>query len=103
MQKDIRTSRHLVLAQIGDDELLTIQFVSALNARGSDRMTLRCVTADDQYEVSFPHVEKGAEITAIPYGAEQSDSCRRLAISGTVVNIVRADHSPGQFLHEIAF
>src|SRR5438270_4996000 len=103
MQEEICTSRHLVLAKIGDDKLLSIQFVSTLNARGSDRMTFRCITSDDEYEVCLPHIGDRAGVAAISNGTEEPNSCRRLAVSGTIVNIVCSDHSSGQLLHQVAF
>src|ERR1700683_4293529 len=50
VQEEVSASRHLVLAQIGYDEFLAVKFVGALHTSGKHRMTLRRITADDQYQ-----------------------------------------------------
>src|SRR5260370_28649972 len=102
VQEEVCAPRHFMLTQVGDNELLPVQFMSALHACGNDRMTLRRVAADDEYEVGLLHVGDGTRIAAVADGPEQTHGCRRLAIAGTIVDIVRANHGSRQLLHEVA-
>ena len=50
MQEHIRAPRHLVLAKVGDDQLLAVHLVGALDARRQHRMALGGIAADDQHQ-----------------------------------------------------
>ena len=103
VQEEIGAPGHFVFAQVGYDELLPVQFVTAFDAGRNDRMTLRRIAANDEHQVGLLHVGDGTRVAAVAHGAEQTRGRRRLAVAGTVVDIVRADHGPRQFLHQIAF
>src|SRR5882757_8035544 len=70
MQEEVRAPCHFMFTQIRDNELLPVQFVSALHPGGNDRMTLRCVAANDENKVSFLHVGDGTRISAVADSAE---------------------------------
>jgi hypothetical protein len=50
MQEKVGAFRHFMLAQIGDEKLLTAQLMGPLYAGGQDRVALRCIAADDNYK-----------------------------------------------------
>src|SRR6266567_2046005 len=92
-----------MFAQVGHNELLAAKFVGPFHAGGQDRMCLSGVAADDDDEAGVFYVPDGAGIATVTDGAEQTHRRRRLAITGTIVHIVRADDGSGQLLHKIAF
>jgi len=51
MQEDVRSPCHLILTQVGDDQLLAAQLVGLLDARGQHGMALRSVAADDYHQM----------------------------------------------------
>src|SRR6202049_1531010 len=92
-----------MFTQIRDYEFLPVQFVSALHPGGDNWMTLRCVAANDENKVGLLHVGDGTRIAAVADSAEQTLGRRRLAVAGTIVDVVRANHASRQLLHEVAF
>src|SRR6266404_5781950 len=77
--------------------------MSALHSRCDNWMTLRGIAPDDEYKVSFVHIGNRARIAAIADSAEQTHGRGSLAIARTIVDIVGANHGPGQLLHQITF
>ena len=102
VQEDVRTPSHFVLAQIGHDKFLAVEFVSALYARGEHGMALRRVAANDQHETRVLDVVDGAGIATVADGAKQPHGGGRLAIAGAVVDVIGTDNGARQFLHEVA-
>ena len=100
-QEEVGALRHLVLAQIDDDEFLAVQFVRPLDARGDYRVRLRRVGADNQHEVRHADVRDGAAVAAVADGAEEAGGGGSLAVARAVVHIVRADDGAGKFLNEV--
>ena len=103
MQENIGAPRHLVLPQVGDDQLLAVKLVRPLDARSQHGMTLCRVAADDHNQVRLFNIRDRTRISAVAHGPKQAGGRRRLAVPRTVIHVVRADHRPGQFLHQIAF
>ena len=103
MQEEIGAARHLVFAQIGDDQLLAAQLVRALDARRQHGMALRRVAADDHHQAGLLDILDRTRIAAVADRAEQSRRRRRLAVARAVIDVVRADHRARQLLHQIAF
>ena len=103
MQVNVGAVRHLVFAQIGDDQLLPAQFVRALDARRQHRVTLRGVAADDDHQCRLLDVGDRARIAAVAHGSEEAGGRRSLAIPRAVIHVVGADDRPRQLLHQIAF
>ena len=66
-------------------------------------MGLGGVAADDDDEAGVFYVLDGAGIAAVTDRAEQTHRGRCLAITGTIIHVVRADHGPRQLLHKVAF
>ena len=102
MQKQIGAPGHLVLAEIGHDQLLAVEFVRALDARRDHRMALGRVAADDEHQVGLLDVRDRARIAAVADRAEQAHGRRRLAVARAVVDVVGADDRAGQLLHQVA-
>ena len=102
-QKEIGAARHLMLAQIGDDQLLAAQLVGALDARREHRMALRRVAADDENKVGLLDVGDRTGIAAVADRAEEARRGRRLAVARAVVDVVGADDGARQLLHQVAF
>ena len=103
MKEEVCASCHLMLTQVGDNELLPVQFVRALHPCRNDRMTLRGIAANDENQISLLHIGNGTGIASIAHGAEQAHGRGRLAITGTIIDVVRANDGPRQLLHQIAF
>ncbi len=70
MQEDIGTPRHFILAQVRDDELLTMKFVGAFHAGSENRVAFRGVAPYDQHEVSLLDVGDRTGISAKPNRAK---------------------------------
>src|SRR5258708_33851793 len=103
MQKEICTPRHLVLAKVGNNQVVPVQLVSTRDTRRCDRMTVSGVTANNEDQVRLSHIGDRAGIATITNRAEQPHSCRRMAIARTIIDIVCTGYSSCQFLHEITF
>ncbi len=103
MQEKVSAFRHLMFAQIGDDEFLTAQLVGLLYAGSQDRVALRRIAADDNYKAGVLNVLDGPRIATVTDRAKEAHSCRRLAVAGAIVHIVRADDRARKLLHEVAF
>src|SRR6266853_5815412 len=103
VDEEVGAFGHFMLAQVGHDKFLAAKFVRPFYAGGQDRMGLGGVTADNDDETGIFDVLNGAGIPTIPYRTEETHRSRGLAITGTIVHVVRADHRTGQLLHEIAF
>jgi hypothetical protein len=96
-QVEIGPPRHFIFTQVGDDELLPVQLVGALHARGEHGMALGGVAADDQHQIGLLDIGDGARIAAVADRAEQPVGGRRLAISRAVVDIVGPDTARASF------
>ena len=70
LKEEIGAFRHLMLAQIGDDQLLPAQLVGPLDAGGQDRMGLRRIAADDEDEPGVLDVPDRSGIAAVTNGPE---------------------------------
>ena len=103
MDEQIGALSHFMLAQVGHYELLAAKFVRPFHAGGQDGMRLGGVAANDDDEAGIFYVLDGTGIATVTHRAEQAHRGRGLAITGTIVHIVRADDGAGQLLHEIAF
>jgi hypothetical protein len=64
-------ARHLVLAQVGDNQLLPAQLVGALDARRQHRMALRRIAADDQHQPGLLDVGDRTGVAAVTHRAEE--------------------------------
>src|SRR4029077_15788590 len=91
MQEKVGAFRHFMFAQIGDDKLLTAQLVGPLYASGQDRVALRRIAADDNYKAGVINVLEGPKIDTVTHCTKEALSCRRLAVAGAIIHIVRAD------------
>ena len=103
MQKYIRAPRHLVLAQVGDNQFLPAKLMRALDARRQHRMALGGIAADDQHQLGLLDVGNRAGIATIANRSQQPRSCRGLAVARAVIHVIGADHGAGQLLHQVAF
>src|SRR5882672_3107963 len=70
MQEQISAAGHFMLPEVGDNELLPAQLVSAFNTAGQHGMTLGGVAANDEDKVGLLDVGDGAGIAAVADGAE---------------------------------
>ena len=53
MEEHIGALGHLVLAQVGDDQLLAVHLVGTLDARREHRMAFGRIAADDQHQAGL--------------------------------------------------
>src|SRR6267142_2347434 len=81
MQEEIGTPCHFMPTQIRDNEFLPVQFVRALHPGGNDRVTLRCVAANDKNKISFLDVGDGTRVASVADSAEQALGRGRLAVA----------------------
>src|SRR5438270_454839 len=100
---EIQTRSVPGLGWMNRSALLAAKFVRSFHPRGQYRMGLSSVAADDDDQAGIFDIPDGAGITAVTNRAEQAHRGRRLAITGTIVHVVRPDHGASQLLHEIAF
>ena len=103
MQEHIRAARHLILAKVGDDQLLAVHLVGALHARSQHRMALGGIAADDQHQSCLLNIGDRTRVAAVANCAEEPRGGRRLAVARAVIHVIGADHRAGQLLHQIAF
>src|SRR5436190_19993394 len=101
-QEEVGTASHLMLAQVGDDQLLAPQLMSAFDSRRQHRMTFCRIAADDQHKPGPGDIADRSGIAAVPDGPKQAYSGRSLAVPGAVVDVVGSDDGPRQLLHEVA-
>ena len=66
-------------------------------------MALSGVAAYNHYQIRCLDVGDRARVASIANSSEQSGGRRRLTVTRTIVDVVRANHRPRQLLHEIAF
>jgi hypothetical protein len=99
VQEEVCPPCHFMLTQVRDNELLPVQFVSALYPCRNNWMSLRRVAANDENKFGLFHVGDGPRIAAVAHSPEQTLGRGRLAIAGTIIDVVRANHGSRQFLH----
>src|SRR5713101_7348146 len=90
MKEHICTPRHLVLPQVRDDQLLTVQLVRSLDPSGQHGMALRRVAPDDQDQIGLFDVPDRAGIPTVTDGSEQASRGGSLAVPRAVVYVVGA-------------
>src|SRR5690349_12231896 len=102
MNKKIGAPGHLMFTNVGDDQLLAVEFMRALDTSRGNGVAFSGVTADDHYQIGRLDIGNRSRIATVTDGPEQSGGGRRLAITRTVVDVVGANDGAGQLLHEIA-
>src|ERR1700737_1056910 len=102
MQEQISTSRHLILAQVRNDQFLAMELMSPLHTSRKHRMTFGCVAADNNHESRVFNVLERAGVATNSNSPEQTLCCRSLAVAGTIVHVVGANDSARQLLHQVA-
>src|ERR1700730_7838674 len=102
MDEEIGASGHLVFPQVRHNELLPVQLVRAFDTAGNHRMALGSIAADDEDQIGLLEISDRTRIAPISHSAEQAGRGRRLAVARAVVDIVGADYSAGQLLHQVA-
>ena len=70
VREKIGASRHLVLTQVGDDQLLPVKFMGALDPGRDDRMTFRRVAADDEDQIGFFDIGDRTRVAGQAHGTE---------------------------------
>lgn len=80
-----------------------MKFVRALYARRENRMAFGGVAANDQHQVGLFDIPNRARIATVTDRAEQTHGCGLLAVTRTIVDIVRSNHRAGELLHQKGF
>ena len=76
-KEQVGAAGHFVLADVGDDEFLTAQFVSAFHAGREDRMTLGRVAADNQDQAGFRDIGNRSCVSAVYVFVNRADRRHR--------------------------
>ena len=103
LEEDVGAIGHLMPAQVGDDQLLAVQFVRLLDTRREDGMTLCCIAANDQHQRSHADVCNRTRVTTMANGAKQALGCRRLAVARAVIDVIGTDDLARKLLHQVGF
>jgi len=90
----------LNISGVSHNELGTL-FFGPENATGNKRMAFCCIRTDNKNTCSILDFRNGISHGSTSKRCGQTDHSRGMSETGTMVDIVGANHRPGKFLNQV--